>query len=838
MEVELQYNPYWVQTRLVIDGKNVAQADWFSRFRNYINGIPLQTWLDPIPDDSWDGLPAELEKLGQGGVGTVSIHFTGRQVDFEDLQAAAKRQSKNEGARFEFPEPQITLKDEDMDELIRVSIEKIRSPEFAALLDRSYSRAGGQLREKYDNLEEEYARVRDTEFRIVFAGLYSSGKSTLINALVRKQLLPMADGTCTAKVFRIEHKRGVKVAEMCCTAGKEGEKQEVVPRRTFDREEELLKEFNRIFPKREPGKPAGNPEGVEEVHLWADLSHLYPEGFEDKFKLVLADTPGTNSGIGNGVDEAVSHHEIATQAIASVDKEMVVLVTSAGNEQAQSLMELLNEIDQALEGECGAYDQRFLFVLNKCDAVSYADQESLKDKLSVYREYISHSRPALKAPRVFPIAAQAALAVRSGITSKGQITTQTAQNLFKGYASLQENCTQPFGPENYCLEQYAAASEDIRAELSKELEQAGADGNTPQVVLIHSGLPSLERSIQAYIARYAYPLKVQALLGTFYSIFTEAEEWNSALARQFEKVDQQLEKAGNEKKGKEKEKEVAGGRKKHLKNANDILDGCKGEIDAIDFDWNQIKMLKNTVDQEVFQHLWNELNKNPQFKTQQEADRWGEELAGKFQDGEVRINEELDKFGQKISGRLNDIESRLNQALDVLRESGALDLEGFDFTKAVAFNQVFGNAVYQVMKNTRKVDNPIKRERYKPWQLGKIFKQLFAPQEIDEAVFSINMQDLKNGLHDLSAQFNDNCDSIFKGWKELLEGRKRKAAQRTEDLQNALQDTGRRLEEMEAQIRELADNEKLRKQERDQLDKDRKYLDSIQDTLKDCVPLL
>ncbi len=44
----------------------------------------------------------------------------------------------------------------------------------------------------------------------MFAGTYSSGKSSTINALIRKNLLPTASGTCTAKICRIIHSENEK----------------------------------------------------------------------------------------------------------------------------------------------------------------------------------------------------------------------------------------------------------------------------------------------------------------------------------------------------------------------------------------------------------------------------------------------------------------------------------------------------------------------------------------------------------------------------------------------------------------------------------------------------
>ena len=88
-----------------------------------------------------------------------------------------------------------------------MAYKRICSEEFKQILDDKIFELGedSQLVKEYNALEKKYQAAREDEFRIVFSGMYTCGKSTLINAILGKDILPTRDGTCTSKVFKISH---------------------------------------------------------------------------------------------------------------------------------------------------------------------------------------------------------------------------------------------------------------------------------------------------------------------------------------------------------------------------------------------------------------------------------------------------------------------------------------------------------------------------------------------------------------------------------------------------------------------------------------------------------
>ena len=123
----------------------------------------------------------------------------------------------------------------------------------------------------YQKLEENYKRTKQKDFKIVFAGLYSSGKSTILNSIIRHNVLPTSDKTCTAKTCRIRHDGTLKNSITLECFDKAGNT--VVPKETFKTDEECLERFWKITPL---GSSVSVPKNVDVIELSMDLSHLYP----------------------------------------------------------------------------------------------------------------------------------------------------------------------------------------------------------------------------------------------------------------------------------------------------------------------------------------------------------------------------------------------------------------------------------------------------------------------------------------------------------------------------------------------------------------------------------
>ncbi len=89
------------------------------------------------------------------------------------------------------------LSDQKLSQNVENVMQTILSDKFKGLIKEHGDES--LIAQEYAKVEKNYNLTKEKEFKIVFAGLYSSGKSTILNSLIRHNVLPTSDKTCTAK---------------------------------------------------------------------------------------------------------------------------------------------------------------------------------------------------------------------------------------------------------------------------------------------------------------------------------------------------------------------------------------------------------------------------------------------------------------------------------------------------------------------------------------------------------------------------------------------------------------------------------------------------------------
>lgn len=425
--VKMEYNPYKMKTSICIDGSDVKGNSNYRSIDDFIGrGTPLQTWVEPIDYLNWPGLLNEIADPENNG--EIEFCFSGRKIDFEDLKRSLEDQNKNreEGTRLSlrFRQEDPQLDDKKLSGNIEDIVKELQSDRFRELIEeRSRSQT---LQKKYEALETNYAKAKEREFDVVFAGVYSSGKSTLLNTLIRHNILPTSDSTCTSKNCRIKHdgSLGNKVSLL----GLDEDQKVVLPKSVFDSDEACASKFMEVCPT---GKVNPQYEKVTTIEIGADLSHLYPKSVSEKnFTLVLVDTPGMDSAQSIDEDGVNQHAQLARQAITQDNsKPMVVLCVDAQKYEDKSIGEFMGDIIQQSVDECGGFNDRFLFLMNKCDNLTFGDDESFEDRKAAFAQYLRDSgkwgiasgedekriqEAAHFVPRIFPVTAIVASAIQRG----------------------------------------------------------------------------------------------------------------------------------------------------------------------------------------------------------------------------------------------------------------------------------------------------------------------------------------------------------------------------------------------------------------------------------------
>lgn len=392
--IEISYNPYKMTTKMLIDGIDVCQNDSYDTFKEFIvNEIPLQTWIEPIQYLDWQGFVNEVSDPDYND--EVKLVFSGRKIDFEDLIRSINDQNekRSEETRVIYHyQHRKVLDDKVLSKNIEDVVAELQSDRFRELVSQ---RTTEGLTQKYAELDENYTIAKENVFYIVFAGVYSSGKSTLLNTLIRHDILPTSSRTCTYKNCRIRHDASLGSKVSLAGYGAKDEESGIEPviieKKIYNADEDCAADFLKICPIKERAAVDNYPD-VKTMELCVDLSHLYPESVsKENFTIVLIDTPGVDSAQ-SSEDGFNKHAEIALEAISMESKPMIILCVDANKYEDKSIGEFMREIIGQAQEEGSGFNDRFLFLMNKSDSIQYINPgETAEAAKAAFAEYLTDS---------------------------------------------------------------------------------------------------------------------------------------------------------------------------------------------------------------------------------------------------------------------------------------------------------------------------------------------------------------------------------------------------------------------------------------------------------------
>ncbi|MCQ2257647.1 MAG: dynamin family protein [Bacteroidaceae bacterium] len=201
----------------------------------------------------------------------------------------------------------------------------------------------------YDNF---VSRIQNNEFRITIVGEFSSGKSTLIDALIGKDILPHSTSETTATLTYIHSIEPGHVKENKAEIFFSDGNTKLVDFST-------LKEYVTAF-----SKTVDVFSSIEYVNIYVHI-----ENFDNN--IVIVDTPGLNG---------TNHYEDRTlQEIAKADASIFVFSPSGIKATEQSFM----------KEELLKHQKSFFFVMNRIDDLRKSEGESVESKLDELADDIS-----------------------------------------------------------------------------------------------------------------------------------------------------------------------------------------------------------------------------------------------------------------------------------------------------------------------------------------------------------------------------------------------------------------------------------------------------------------
>lgn len=232
--------------------------------------------------------------------------------------------------------------------------------------------------EKAEVFDTLYNDLLNGEFSIVVVGEFSAGKSTLLNALMGKRILPSFSNETTATVNFLRHSEKAPNGEAGRVFYNDGA-EESIQDATLDTIEKFVSTKGKDVAKR-----------VDHLDLYLDSEFL-------KDGITLVDSPGLN-GVADG------HREITeTQILKS---HACIFLFNSDHPGSKTDFEFLHDLQSRVK--------TIIFVLNKIDEIKADEGETPESVIETLKETYKNKFPEESTvPEIWPVAAYPALVARN-----------------------------------------------------------------------------------------------------------------------------------------------------------------------------------------------------------------------------------------------------------------------------------------------------------------------------------------------------------------------------------------------------------------------------------------
>ena len=742
-EFVIEYNPYLVRSVFKCNGKTLGEDTAIGAR----SGQRLQILLGP--STGWRGLIYEIADFCADS--EVNILFKGRKIDYEDLEYASFRY---EGGVFFTTELDEGKSDAAVMSELDGIIDEIRESGIPGL-DADDER-GKSIFDAYEDAKSGF-------FDVSVIATMSSGKSTLINSLLHTELLPSENKACTATVAYILDNDGIDGFEAECRGA---DNETVVhPRAPIDAE--LLRQYN----------------ADEAVH------HIYIEGNipsikNSKIRLRLLDTPGPN----NSRDE---NHGRLTGSIIKKTNSIILYVMNATqigiNDDHQLLWDISNEMSRAGKQS----RDRFIFVVNKCDALDEERGETLDRLLSYVTEYLAGF--GIKDPVLIPTSARLALLIRKDrmgdkLTRKERMELESVEDFIKS-------------PLLH-FEKYATLTPGVREEMEYRLGKYRSSEETADLeALVHTGLPVVEATVNEYIDKYAYPIKINDAVRDILNLLAEMnmrgkfEESIASDSGLLKKVRGQITRA-----------------KKRQKESTALYEDFKARIaslDLVSIDRTR-EQLKIESELQALSRPYNGRTKVDLYAARQLVNEFQNSLTSFQSECEGRLRRAID---EQIFNRCNELLSEYTRVVSSILDD--IKIEGFDFKRVSSIGSIRVSGIDTLIRNnqterfrteTRTKDNPARAGFwgfFKFWQPKTITYQVQVKDGDDVNVKNVIVdilsdfsRSMKKGVADMFSQ----ADSQVKMYKDAFNGNIDRLSARISEIIGQLERDVEKSEDIAARV--------------------------------------
>jgi len=437
-KVSIKYNPYLVSTQIIIEGhelKNNSSLK-FEKQR-------LQEWADKLPDL----LVKECKDKN------FEVDFKGTQTDYEDLKLAFELRKDIISSTFTHNSTlDISKVEDEVDKIFNTiqhgPVEELRHP----------------------SITDAFQKAKNQEFEINVIATMSSGKSTLINALLGKQLMPARVEATTATVVKIINSD-----------------QKYYSLKAFDADGRELTKYNLKEATPEQIDSLNDNPNIATLEIKGPIPFVSTVGMQ----LVLVDTPGPNNARNK------NHEKLTYEMLEDSDKSLVLYILNGEQLGINDNERLLDYVCKCMKEGGKQSRDRYLFVVNKLDVWKLKEANRIERKLTEELENLE--KRGIYNPCIFPVSSLAALELRTD-----EIDIEALDKFRK--RSEQSEC--------YHFDKYYNFNR-LPMVVKNRLQTIIDKGNPDQIIEIHTGIVSIEQAISLYVNKYARTTKIKDLVDSF-----------------------------------------------------------------------------------------------------------------------------------------------------------------------------------------------------------------------------------------------------------------------------------------------------------------------------------
>ncbi|MGL5383823.1 MAG: dynamin family protein, partial [Culicoidibacterales bacterium] len=327
-----------------------------------------------------------------------------------------------------------------------------------------------------DNAKEKpKTTIQNSSFKVAVVSTVSSGKSTLINSILGQELLPSPKVACTATITSILDTNDQKPFEVECF-GSNGQQIIEKQQATLNKLEMYTGDSN-----------------ITQIKLSGDISSVSSRNLDIELYDIAAPKNARNT----------DYRQINQAFIADKASGLIVYLMDATSVGKNDDKWLLEQIADAMEEADNQQSNRFLFVLNKCDALDHEKGETIEKLIENTRAYLATFD--IHHANIFPVTAELAKVARMD-----QKKVKLALSQKRTLRALEDVLEY----EELQFDTFATLSSSVRQELEQlktkalqELEKENQDAEY-DLALIYSGVKGIELTIQEHLDNYASSLQI------------------------------------------------------------------------------------------------------------------------------------------------------------------------------------------------------------------------------------------------------------------------------------------------------------------------------------------